>query len=194
MLVLPWPNSRRKGYPPDPIYSGLEYFKLVGEGFDHELGDLPSGDEFRNIAYNKGFMMWNMLSREIGPEKFQRILHQITRRYAFQQVTLRELWRAIELGAGRNLHWFFEQWFERRGGPEYQLTWKQAGHKVSGTITQVAPYYRATMQIEIQGSDGKRLLQEVTVNGRRTRFLLPAKFPVHSVTLDPHLPRLALDA
>jgi hypothetical protein len=177
---------RRKGYPPDPIYSALEYFKLVGEGVDYELADLPREIKAHNIGYNKGFLVWSMLSREIGKEKFQRILRQITRRYAFQRVTIRELWRAIELGAGRNLHWFFEQWFERRGAPEFQLDWKQTANKVSGTITQVAPYYRANLQIEIQGAAGQRFIHEVRVNGGRTRFLLPVKFTVQSVTLDPH--------
>jgi len=177
---------RRKGYPPDPIYSALEYFKLVGEGVDYELADLPREIKAHNIGYNKGFLVWGMLSREIGREKFQRILRQITQRYAFQHVTIRELWRAIERGAGRNLHWFFQQWFERRGAPEFQLTWKQEDHRVSGAITQAAPFYRATMEIELEGAAGQRLIHKIKVSGARTEFVLPVGFVVHSITLDPH--------
>jgi peptidase M1-like protein len=177
---------RRKGYPADPIYSALEYFKLVAEGVDYELADLPREIKAHNIGYNKGFLVWGMLSREIGREKFQRILRQITRRHAFQHVTIRELWRAIERGAGRNLHWFFQQWFERRGAPEYQLTWKQEGHRVSGSITQAAPYYRATMEVEVEGTEGQRSIHKIKVSGARTEFVLPVKFRVHSTTLDPH--------
>ena len=146
----------------------------------------PGRLKAHNIAYNKGFLVWDMLSREIGREKFQRILRHITRRFAFQHVTIRELWRAIEIGAGRNLHWFFEQWFERRGAPEFQLTWKQAGKKVSGTITQVSPYYRTTLQVEVQGNEKQRSLHAIKVNATRTEFVLPVKFRVQSMTLDPH--------
>jgi peptidase M1-like protein len=177
---------RRMGYPPDPIYSALEYFKIVGGGYDRELGDLPRESKARNIAYNKGFFVWDMLSREIGREKFRRILRDITRQYAFQQITLKEFWKAIEKRAGRNLGWFYEQWFERRGAPEFQLTWKQEVQKVSGAITQAAPYYRATMEVEVQGPERQRSIHKITVSGQRTEFVLPVKFRVRSIKLDPH--------
>ena len=177
---------RRKGYPPDPIYSATEYFKLVGAGNDYELGDLPRTPEGRNIAYNKGFLVWNMLSLEIGREKFQRILRDLTKIYAFQQLTLKEFWRAIEIRAGRNLGWFFKQWFERQGAPEFELDWKQKGGKVMGVVTQVAPYYRATMEVAVEGTERQRLIYKIRVNGARSDFILPAKFRVRQVTLDPH--------
>ena len=177
---------RRRGYAPDPIYSALEYFKLVGAGYDRELADLPQEEKGLNIAYNKGFLVWDMLSREIGREKFRRILGDITRRYAFQRITQKALWKAIEKRAGRNLGWFYEQWFERRGAPEFQLTWKQQDHKVSGVITQAAPYYRATIEVELEGTEGQRSIHRIKVSGARTGFVLPVKFRVHSITLDPH--------
>jgi aminopeptidase N len=84
-----------------------------------------------------------MLSREIGRERFQRILHNLTRRYAFREITWDELLRAIEVGAGRNLRWFYEQWFERTGAPDFQLTWRREGRRLRGVITQASPFYRA---------------------------------------------------
>ena len=177
---------RRQGYAPDPIYSALEYFKLVGAGIDGKLADLPADEKVRNIAYNKGLLVWDMLSREIGRTQFQRVLHGITKRYAFRQLTWKEFWRAIEAGAGRDLGWFYEQWFERTGAPDFQITWKQQGQALHGAITQAAPYYRARLQIEIQGKENQRALSTVKVNGARTEFKLPARFRVRSVTLDPH--------
>ncbi|HEX5702483.1 MAG TPA: M1 family aminopeptidase [Pyrinomonadaceae bacterium] len=177
---------RRIGYEHDPIYSALEYFKLVGKGIDAPIGDLPADEKFRNIAYNKGFLVWDMLSREIGRRKFQSVLGGITRRYAFRRLTLKEFWREIEAGAGRDLGWFYDQWFERTGAPEFQLNWTQAGSRVSGAITQAAPYYRTTLQIEIEGDNGRRLLRNVRVGGARTTFVVPVGFRARSVTLDPH--------
>jgi hypothetical protein len=177
---------RRTGYEADPIYSALEYFKVVGTGIDGKLGDLPADEKFRNVAYNKGFLVWDMLSREIGRTKFQQVLRGITKRYAFQQLTWKEFWRATEAGAGRDLGWFYEQWFERTGAPDFQIMWKQEGRTVHGAITQAAPYYRATLEIEIQGAQDQRLVYTVKVSGARTVFRLPARFRVQSVTLDPH--------
>ncbi|HET9711512.1 MAG TPA: M1 family aminopeptidase, partial [Pyrinomonadaceae bacterium] len=177
---------RRNGYEPDPIYSASAYFKLVNEGIDGPLSDLPADEKFRNVAYNKGFLVWDMLSREIGRRKFQHILRNITRRYAFQRLTIKELWQAIEANAGRDLSWFYKQWFERMGAPDFHLTWKQKGTVVHGTITQMAPYYRATLEVEFAGDDEQRFSRSLSVNGPQTRFALTAKFRVSSVNLDPH--------
>jgi aminopeptidase N len=150
------------------------------------LSDLPADEKFRDVAYNKGFFVWDMLSREIGRRKFQHILRNITRRYAFQRLTIKELWRAIEANAGRDLSWFYNQWFERMGAPDFHLTWKQEGTVVHGAITQRAPYYRATLEVELAGDNEQRFSRSVRVNGPQTRFVLSARFRVGSVTLDPH--------
>jgi hypothetical protein len=177
---------RRNGYEPDPIYSALAYFKLVNQGIDGPLSDLPADEKFRDVAYNKGFFVWDVLSREIGRRKFQHILRNITRRYAFHRLTIKELWRAIEANAGRDLSWFYNQWFERMGAPDFHLTWKQEGTVVHGAITQRAPYYRATLEVELAGDNEQRFSRSVRVNGPQTRFALSARFRVGSVTLDPH--------
>ncbi len=182
----PAERYRRQGYEPDPIYSALEYFKLVRKGIDGKLGDLPADEKVRDIAYNKGFLVWGMLSREIGRKKFKQVLRRITRRYAFRQLTFKEFWREIEAGAGRDLSWFYQQWFDRTGAPDFQLEWKQEGRTVHGTITQTAPYYRVTLPVEIQGDDGQRVVRNVKVTGARINFAAPVKFHVRSVTLDPH--------
>jgi Peptidase family M1 domain len=177
---------RRRGYEPDPIYSALEYFKLVGKGIDGKLADLPADEKVRDVAYNKGFLVWDMLSQEIGRTKFQEVLRGITTKHAFQQLTLKQFWRAIEKGSGRDLGWFYQQWFERTGAPDPQMTWRQEGNTIRGTITQAAPYYRLPLQIEIQGEEGQRIIHNVQIKGARKIFTLPATFRVRSVTLDPN--------
>lgn len=177
---------RRTGFEYDPGYSALAYFKLAGAGIDHRLSDLQPTLEHHDLAYNKGFLVFDMLAREIGREKFRRILHGITRRYAFRGITWREFLRAVETGAGRNLRWFYEQWFERTGAPEFQLTWKQENGKLRGVITQTSPYYQATLEVEAKNNRGERLIRAVRVTDSQTTFSFPVNFRVETVTLDPH--------
>lgn len=176
---------RRTGFEYDPGYSALGYFKLVGAGFDQPLSDLQPRLEHRNLAYNKGFLVFDMLSREIGREKFQHILHNITRRYAFREIKWSEFLRAIETGASRKLQWFYKQWFERIGAPEFKLTWRQEGKKLRGVITQTSPYYQATLEIEAKNNQGQRLIRTVRVRGMETSFSFPINFRTESVPLDP---------
>lgn len=177
---------RRTGFEYDPGYSALGYFKLVGAGFDQPLSNLQPKLEHHNLAYNKGFLVFDMLSREIGREKFQRILHSILRRYAFREMRWSEFLRAVETGAGRNLRWFYEQWFERTGAPDFGLTWKQEGRKLRGIITQTSPYYQAALEVEVKNNQGQRLTRTVKVRRAETSFTFPINFRAESVTLDPN--------
>ncbi len=175
---------RRTGLPNySPEFSALGYFKMAATGLDQRLADLQ-GEPGRRLAYTKGFLVWDMLSREIGREKFQRIMRAVTRRYAFREITWSEFLRAVEVGAGRDLDWFYEQWFERTGAPDYQLDWKQERKIVRGEITQPAPFYRITLEVEIKGAN-RRLLKTVEIAGGQTKFNWLVPFKVDSVTLDP---------
>ncbi|MDQ3668161.1 MAG: hypothetical protein M3410_16625 [Acidobacteriota bacterium] len=177
---------RRAGFEYDPGYSALQYFKLVGAGFDNKLSDLRSQLEHRNIAYSKGFLVFDMLSREVGRERFQRILHDLTRRYAFREIGWNEFLRIVEKGAGRNLRGFYEQWFERTDAPDFQLTWKQENEKLRGVINQTSPYYQTALEIEAKNNQGQRLVRTVKIRRGETSFSFPVNFRVESVTLDPH--------
>lgn len=177
---------RTSGFEYDPMFSARAYFTMVGEGVDQPLAHLEPKLEHRNLAYNKGFLVFNMLAREIGQDEFRRALHEITRERAFQSMEWREFLDAIEAGAGRELDWFFEQWFERTGAPDFQLSWAQEGDVLRGAIIQAEPYYRAHVEVEVQGDDERRLVQIVETEGLRTEFTSSVGFHVQSVTLDPH--------
>jgi hypothetical protein len=177
---------RRTGFKFDPGYSAQGYFKLVDAGIDYKLSDLQPKLEHHNLAYNKGFLVIDMLAREIGREKFRRILHDINRRYAFKGITWTEFLRAVETGANKNLKWFYNQWFERTGAPDFQVTWRQKGKKLSGIITQAAPFYQLNLEIEAKNKEGQTIVRQVKINQAKTEFSFPVDFQVETVTLDPH--------
>ena len=177
---------RRTGYP--GYYgeqSAVGYLKVLAAGKDFPLANIPSNAD-RSIPDGKGFQVWDLLSRTLGREKFRRILRDFTAKHAFQRVTWEEFLQAVERGAGRNVKWFFDQWFERPGVPDWQLTWRQKGGNVRGEITQTPPYFRATLEVEATSRDGLKQSVSVEVKGAKTDFKLPLKFEAETVTLDPH--------
>lgn len=180
---------RRTGYPgyiEDQNARG--YFALLKRGGeDHRLSDLPTeGNSSRLLSDSKGFIVLDMLSREIGRERFNRILQNFIRKNAYRRVNWSDFLSAIQTGANKNLRWFFEQWFERTGAPDYQLDWKQKGNIVSGKITQPAPYYRATLEVEIVGANNRRMLKTAEIIADKIDFNWRVPFKVKSVVLDPH--------
>jgi len=136
------------------------------------------------LAYTKGALVFDMLSRELGRATFQDILHQITQSYRFQRLAWPEFLIAIERSAGRTLDWFYEQWNQHTGAPDFQLSWKQEGDTLRGTIARSEPYYVVRLKLQVQG-ETVSALQIVQITGASVGFAVSVSFRVHSVTLDP---------
>ena len=172
------------------IHSAKGYFQLISSGTDFPLTLYKPKDQnetllMHRLANSKGFILMDMLSRQIGRAKLAAILKRFISRHAEQLTSWQELQKTIEAEAGQDIHWFFEQWFERTGAPDYQLTWKQEGKTIRGEITQPAPFYRSTLEVEIKGAS-RRLFKNVEVINGQTEFKWTIPFKVDSVTLDPH--------
>lgn len=177
---------RRTGYPGYvDDQSGLGYLKVLAAGGDHPLSKIPASAS-RSLADGKGFQVFDILSRTVGRETFRRVLREFTRNRAFERVTWDEFLESIERGAGRDLQWFYEQWFERTGVPEWQLNWRQEGEMLLGEITQAAPYFRATLEVEAKSRDGRTQSLSLEVDGPKTEFAMRLGFGAQTVQLDPH--------
>jgi tetratricopeptide (TPR) repeat protein len=178
---------RRTGYPGYVgTQCGYEYLRSAESGQDHPLAELPKDPNSHELANSKGFLIWDLLSQTVGPQRFSQTLQDITKRYAFQTIRWEEFLIAVQTDAGKDLSWFYSQWFERTGAPVWQVTWKQDEQGVHGEITQTAPFYRAKLEVETQGANGETILRNVDVAGERTEFAWPVSFRIRSVVLDPH--------
>lgn len=166
------------------------YFRLAAAGTEFPLTTYePKNQEeillMHRLANFKDFISMDMLSRRIGRARLAAVLRRFIKQKVGQTTSWQELQKAVEAGARQDVRWFFEQWFERTGAPDYQITWKQTGKKVRGFITQPSPVYRATLEIELKGSK-RSVIKTIEVKGERTPFALSAPFKVNDVILDPH--------
>ena len=177
---------RRSGYPGyNPQQCGYGYLLVTDSGQDHALADLPKGPGHA-LADSKGFLVWEMLSNTIGPERFGQVLRNITEKYRFRSIRWEEFLAAVQSASAEDLGWFYSQWLERTGAPDWQVTWKQEGSIVRGAITQAEPLYRAQLEVELQGTNGETMTHTAEVKNSRAEFAWPVNFRVRSVILDPH--------
>jgi len=178
-------RQRTSGFEYDPIYSAAAYFRLVGAGVDQPLAGMGPGIDQRNLAYNKGSLVFDMLSREIGRDRFRQVLHGVTRGRRMSTITWRAFLDAVDAGSGRDMGWFFDQWLNRAGAPDFRLSWTRQGDSVRGTVTQGAPFYRAHLEIELRGGGGERMVRVVEITGARAAFTAAPGFRTVDVVLDP---------
>jgi hypothetical protein len=178
---------RRNGYPGYiPSQCGYGYLRFAKYGKDHALYDLPNDPNSHLLADNKGFFVWDMLARVVGPEQFSKVLHEITEKYKFRTIRWDEFVAAVQSTSKEDLGWFFSEWFERKGAPDWHVTWKQDGNTVRGEIKQAEPFYRVQLEVETIGVNGESVVHMVDTKEVQTELNWPVSFQVRDVVVDPH--------
>jgi aminopeptidase N len=86
---------------------------------------LNKDDLFDDVTYGKGGNILNMLRACVGENVFFQGLQRYLQQQAFSTGEPHQLRLALEEASGRDLNWFFTQWYERAGHPVVTLdyTW-----------------------------------------------------------------------
>jgi len=77
-----------------------------------------------------------MLRKEVGDDAFFKSLQLYLTKNKFKSAEIHDLRLAFEETTGRDLNWFFNQWFLKAGHPELSLNTVYNGNTVSLTVTQ----------------------------------------------------------
>ncbi|MBY5956523.1 M1 family metallopeptidase [Membranicola marinus] len=78
-------------------------------------------DMFDAHAYNKGGLVLHMLRHEVGDKAFFAGLKYYLERNEYSAVEAHDLRLAMEHVTGRDLNWFFNQWYFEAGHPELDI-------------------------------------------------------------------------
>ncbi|MCI0605489.1 hypothetical protein L0156_21100 [bacterium] len=178
---------RRRGYPGYlQDQSGFGYLMLAAAGLDQALTKLPAdGTLPRWLADSKGFIVWDMLSRQLEREKFSKVLKAIIDKYQGGRIHWKKFVEETENVSGEKLAWFFEQWFDRTAIPDWKSEWRQENRGLMLQLSQKSPYFRMTLDLLIVGKNGEQLNQTITVSQQNQNWSLDVPFAVDSVTIDP---------
>ena len=167
-----------------------EAIRLTAAGFDHRLGGKSTSTRWDRIAYNysntKGHLVYDMLARLIGRDRFRSALHHIVREHAGEELAWADFLGSVEGDADQSLDWFYEQWFDRPGLPILSLKWTQDEDGLRVVLTQAEPPFRLVVPVQIEFSDGTAAMHSVDIDGLEDSVEIPTNQLVHSVRLDPH--------
>jgi aminopeptidase N len=180
------------------FFRALQMSKVKGEsldallmrGEDLELG-IPAKDKFTTLhmlASSKGFFIYAMLRELIGKDAFQHGLRAALEHFAWKTMTLDDLRGEFERASGRDLTWFFEQWFLRKSAPEFSIgCWyaeRSRNWLVQVMITQLRDVYR--VKAEIAFTKGAfREIRTIEINARQTTFSFLLPFKPQVIRFDP---------
>jgi aminopeptidase N len=149
------------------------------EDYSPELWALTAG---------KGATVAGMLRYVIGDESFFKTLKAYTQQYAWKSANTDDLKKVAETASGQDLGYFFIQWIESSGAPEFKLEYTilrtARGFRVMGKIAQDLDTFRMPVDLKIE-TEGNPEEKRVEVVGTSSEFSVDTFGKPKSVVIDP---------
>jgi aminopeptidase N len=126
-------------------------------------------DVFDAVTYQKGGRILNMLRNYLGYEAFYKGLGIYLKTNAFKAGEPQQLRLALEEASGRDLNWFFNQWYYNHGHPSLKISYKWDDASKTQTVylqqTQDGDAFKLPMAIDIYAG-GKKTRHSVWMNDK----------------------------
>ena len=120
------------------VLSALQY------GYDYKIDQSMAWWETKGyyweFIYCKGFCVVHMLREVMGDEAFFEGLQSYFDEWAYENAHIADFITIMEENAGYDLDWFFDEWLDSTGLPEYQLVASQATIYPNRTVLTMEIY------------------------------------------------------
>ncbi|HKS95905.1 MAG TPA: M1 family aminopeptidase [Terriglobia bacterium] len=145
--------------------------------------------EYQSIVFQKGAMVFHMLRWVIGDSAFFNTLRSMTQQYAWKSVSTQEFQRLAEAASKQQLTYFFAQWVDSTGVPQFKRTWAvykiKSGYQVVGKITQDLDIFRMPVEVRVTTEGRKPVDERVEMVGTTSDFTINTVTKPLKVTVDP---------
>ncbi|HTI59107.1 M1 family metallopeptidase [Mucilaginibacter sp.] len=126
-------------------------------------------DVFDDVTYQKGGRILNMLRNYLGKDAFYKGLNIYLKTNAFKNGEAQQLRLALEQASGRDLNWFFNQWYYGAGHPVFDISYKWDDASKTETVyvqqKQDGQIFNVPLAVDIYAG-GKKERHKVWVNGK----------------------------
>lgn len=137
-----------------------------------------------------------MLRGIMGKEKFEAMLKTFAKGAAYRQVSTNDIRKAAETVYGGDLGYFFIQWIESSGAPEFRLSYTifrtAKGFRILGKVSQDLDTFRMPVKLRIE-TEGNPEEKTVEVAGTSSEFSVETFGKPIIVKLDPDMQVLRYD-
>jgi len=140
------------------------------------------------LTASKGAAVLHMLRYVIGDQAFFQTLKQFAARYAWKSASTEDFKKVAEEVSKQDLGYFFIQWIESSGAPEFKLEYTifrtQKGFRVMGKVSQDLDTFRMPVDLKIE-TEGNPEEKRVEVVGTSSEFSVDTFGKPKNVIIDP---------
>ena len=156
--------------------------------------------EFQSLATDKGAMILHMLRSVLGEDKYNKTMREFAAEFAGKSASMDDFKTIAEKNYGEQLTWFFSQWLDSTGAPEFKVKYttyrlggataqqpkeeKTAGFRVTGEISQDLDLFRMPVDLRID-TDGKTENKRIEVVGTTSPFSIETFGRPRRIAVDP---------
>ncbi len=155
----------------------------------------PDSAEYRSLAGFKGGFVFRMLRDVMGEDAFRGMLDEFPAKFADGGLSTQALLDTSSEAAGEDLTYFFDQWINSSGIPEftrdYTVFRTPEGFKVMGQINQDLDLFRMPIEVEVE-TDGESEYHQTWVSGPSSDLDLITERKPGRIVIDPQMRVLRL--
>src|SRR5262249_23129851 len=146
--------------------------------------------EFQSLETDKGAMILHMLRWVVGDQKFDQTMREFFTQFKGKPASSDEFRTIAEKNYGDKLTWFFSQWLDSTGAPEFKSKYtvyrlgNNKGFRVVGQISQDLDLFRMPVTLRID-TDGKTEEKKVEVVGTNSAFTIETFGRPRRIVVDP---------
>jgi aminopeptidase N len=168
--------------------------------------------EFQSLTTDKGAMILHMLRWVLGEDKYNKAMREFASEYAGKSATTDDFRAIAEKYYGDQLTWFFSQWLDSTGAPEFKVKYttyrlggaaaqtpkddkaddktdkvkeqKTPGFRVTGEIAQDLDLFRMPVDLRID-TDGRTENKRIDVVGTNSPFTIETFGRPRRISVDP---------
>jgi len=146
--------------------------------------------EFQSLVTDKGAMILHMLRWVLGEDKYLKTMRDFATQYAGKPATTDDFRVVAEKNYGDQLTWFFSQWLDSTGAPEFKVKYTvyrlgtDKGFRVTGEINQDLDLFRMPVDLRID-TDGKTEDKRIEVVGTDSPVTVETFGRPRRIAIDP---------
>lgn len=144
-------------------------------------------DMFDAVSYQKGGRILHMMRTYLGDEVFFKGLNIYLTQNAFKNGEAHQLRLAMEEASGKDLNWFFNQWYFNAGHPELSISyaWDAASKTQRVTLkqTQEGNVFTIPMAVDVYAG-GKMQRHKIVMTQATQTFSFPSAVEPNLVNVD----------
>jgi len=145
---------------------------------------------YQSIVFHKGSMVFRMLRETMGKEKFDQLLRNFLESYRGKSASIDDFEKLATQVNGSNMRYFFAQWLEGTGVPEftvdYQIIRTRGGKfRTRGTVKHTLQTLRMPVQLMLR-SEGDSQTTTTMIEERSEDFDFESNGQPLEVVVDPN--------